>query len=119
MERNRSVGEVVGLDVPPGELAQPAIGDQVVAPAAQAADERAHADREDVLALKVAPDSAERLRRRCGLRARGDERRVEGAGGTSHQHVGHDVVLIERLEYPDLQCPEARTTGQHERRVRP
>ena len=37
---------------------QLAIGHQMLAPAAHAADERAQADREDVLSLELAPHSA-------------------------------------------------------------
>jgi len=61
------------------ETAQRIVGHQVVALAAQASDERAHADGEDVVAVQVAPDPAQGAGRLDGLGARCDERGVECA----------------------------------------
>jgi len=58
MKRDRRIGEVIEVDVPPDQPPQLAIGHQMIAPAAHTADERAQADREDVLPLELAPHSA-------------------------------------------------------------
>jgi hypothetical protein len=58
MERNSRIGEVLKLDVPSDQSPQLAIRHEVIAPAAHAADERTHAERKDVLPLKVAPHTA-------------------------------------------------------------
>jgi hypothetical protein len=58
MERDSRIGEVLELDVPSDQSPQLAIRHEVIAPTAHAADERAHAERKDVLPLKVAPHSA-------------------------------------------------------------
>jgi hypothetical protein len=68
VKRNDRLGEVFELDVAAYVEAQCAIGHEVVALSAQAADERAHADREDILALKAAPDASELLGGLRGLR---------------------------------------------------
>jgi hypothetical protein len=52
------IGEVLKLDVPSDQSPQLAIRHEVIAPPAHAADERAHAERKDVLPLRVAPHSA-------------------------------------------------------------
>jgi hypothetical protein len=84
MQRDRRVRQIVELDVPADAPAQPAVGDELVTPTAYAAYQRAGPEREDVVALQVAPDSVELSCRRRRLRARCDERRVESTHGRTH-----------------------------------
>ena len=67
MQRDGGAGEVVELEVPANEPTQTAIGNKVIPGPTKTADQRAHADREDVLALEVAPHLAELLGRRHRL----------------------------------------------------
>ena len=56
VQRNARLLQPLELHVPGGEPAQPAVGDQVAAPAGQAAEERGRAEREDVAAPQPTPD---------------------------------------------------------------
>ena len=58
MERDWGIGEIFKLDVPSDQSPQLTIRHEVIAPPAHAADEGTHAERKDVLPLKVAPHSA-------------------------------------------------------------
>jgi hypothetical protein len=82
------------LDVPADELAQTAVGDQVVSAPAETSDECAHADREDVLALEAAPNPAQLADRRDGLGSGRDEGGVERPHRRCHQQVREDAALV-------------------------
>jgi len=101
--------EALDLQMAGSEPAQPGVGDEVVAVAGQAADHHPGVDREHVLAVQPAPHVRERLGGRDRLRPAGDERGVQGAGGSAHQQVRRDPALIERSQHPDLHCSQARS----------
>src|SRR4051812_45921202 len=90
----------------------------MIAPAARTADERAQADRKDVLPLQVAPHSAQLPRCLRGLGSRCDEGGVERSDRGADQKIGRNSPLVQRLEHPNLQRPEARAAGEDERRPR-
>jgi hypothetical protein len=107
MQRDRRVDEIVELDVAVEELAQTVVWHQVVTSSAYTADKRGHPDREEVLALKLAPDPAEPARGRWHLRARGHKRRVERPGRSSDQKVRRDPLFVQGLKHPDLHRRQA------------
>jgi hypothetical protein len=59
VQRDGRLLQPVELQVPRGEPAQRLVGDQVVAPPGQAADERSRAQREDVAATQSAPEGGQ------------------------------------------------------------
>jgi hypothetical protein len=79
------------LDVATDESTQRVLRHQIVAPAAQTADERAHTDWQDVVTAQVALDPPELAGRRDSLRSRGDGGRVERAGGGADEQGDGDV----------------------------
>jgi hypothetical protein len=107
VEWNRRVGDVLELDMTRYQPAQASIGDKVVAPSAQPADEGAHTDRKDVLALQSAPDTCEVGSRLDGLPARRHEGRVQRAGGRSNEQIGGDPALVDRPQHADLNRRQA------------
>ena len=68
------------LQVPFGQPAQRAAGDQMVVPTGQAADERGRAQREDVAATHPAPDGRQFFGGVHGRGPGGEERGIQGAG---------------------------------------
>ena len=72
---------------------------QVVSSPAKASDECAHADGEDVLALKVAPHPAELACRRDGLWSPRDEGGVERPRRGCHRQVRDDAALIHSVQH--------------------
>src|SRR3954468_9330415 len=118
MQGDRRIGEVIELDMLPDQPPQLAVGHKMIAPAARTADERAQADGKDVLPLEVAPYSAQLPRCLRGLGPRSDEGGVERADRGADQKIGRNAPLVQRLEHPNLQCPEARAAGEDERRPR-
>src|SRR3954470_21529919 len=103
MERRGRVGEIVECAVPGDEASQRVVGHEVVALAAEAADEGAHADGEDVVSPEVAPDSGQLASGLYGLRARGDECRVEGTRRGTDEQIGGDALFVERAQHPRVQ----------------
>ena len=114
VQRDGGAGEVLELDVPANEPTQTAIGNKVIPRPTKTADQRAHADREDVLALEVAPHPAELPGRRHGLWSRCDEGGVERPHRGCHQQVRDDAALVERVQHSHLQGAEARTAREDE-----
>ena len=89
------------------QLAQPAIRGEMVASPAEAPDECAHANREDVLALEVAPHPPELAGRRDGLWSRRDKGGAERPHRGCHQQVREDAALIQRVQHSHLHGAEA------------
>jgi hypothetical protein len=87
---------------PAGAVLDPGPGG---APATQSADERAHADRKDVLAPQAVPDTRELVRSRDRLRRGRHERSVQRTRRRSHQYIGGDPPFVDRPQHPDLEGP--------------
>lgn len=104
MESNRCVRDVLELDIPSHQLVQSSIRDQL-APATQSGDERAHADRKDVLAPQAVPDTRELVRSRDRLRPGRHERSVQRTRRRSHQYIGGDPPLVDRPQHPAWRAP--------------
>jgi hypothetical protein len=118
MQRDRRVEEILELDVAAEQPAQTMVWHQVVTSSTYTAHKRGGPDREDVPALKLAPDPAEPARGRWHLRARGHERGVERPGRGSDQKVRRDPLLVQGLKHPHLHRRQARAARENERRAR-
>jgi hypothetical protein len=94
---------------PAGAVLDPGPGG---APATQSADERAHADRKDVLAPQAVPDTRELVRSRDRLRPGRHERSVQRTRRRSHQYIGGDPPFVDRPQHPDLEGPQAGAAGE-------
>jgi len=80
VQRDGRLLQPLKLEVPRGEPAQRGVGNEVVAPPGQAAEQRGRAQREDVAAAQPAPEGGQFSRGGNGGGPGGGERGVQGAG---------------------------------------
>jgi hypothetical protein len=114
VERDRHVLELAALDVALEQPPQARLGDEMIARADEAEQARERVERERLSAAQPAPDVAERVGGRRGLRTGGDERAVQCPGGRAHDEVRDDLALVERAQHPDLDRAERRAAREDE-----
>jgi len=102
VQRDGRLLQPVELQVPRGEPAQRPVGDQVVAPPGQAAEQRGRAQREDVAAAQPAPEGGQVVRGGRGGGPGGEERGVQGAGRGADEQVRRDAALVQGVHHPGL-----------------